>query len=253
MLHKAILAKENLPLFAAKEDSLTATILGTMLYLEDKTFWEILLAATNLTFTECNKTIETVHFWAKWNAENTTNINYVEPDVLIQTTDFDLIIEAKRWDSDQHYLQQWQNEIQSYWNEYGKGDKKLYFLALGTNNILTEQIKIDNKTIEVFKCKWKDILFQVHQKSKNTIDSGKKRILQDIIHWFNLHGFFEVKWENTGDFLSKIKNLTPIQSHHITTLSQNQFQYKTKPIFPINGELSISKDSLLFFQQLPTL
>lgn len=255
MLQKAILRKDNLQLFNSKEDSLTATILGTMLYLKDDDFWDIIgLACKELAVVIPSKSeIIDVHFWASWNPENTSNVRFVEPDVLIQTTDFDLIIEAKRWDSDQQDSGQWQKEILSYLNEYAVKNKSVYFLALGTNNLAKENIIIGDKTISIFKCRWRDILFQVHQKTKKEINSGRKRIFYDIIQWFNLHGYFEVKWELITGFVQDIQDFLPIKENSLILLQQNIFQYQTQLILPMRNSFSISNNSLSFFQQLPTL
>ena len=51
--------------------------------------------------------IISVDYWVKWTAEfpesmqdslPLQNSEFVEPDVFIQLTDYDIIIEAKRWD-----------------------------------------------------------------------------------------------------------------------------------------------------------
>jgi hypothetical protein len=91
-----------------KEDTLTSSVFDYLLLLPDSLFWEIIKKSCyqnnlpgNISF------IESYEFWPHWDSENTTKTNYIEPDMFIRFDNFDLIIEAKRWDNNQQYITQW--------------------------------------------------------------------------------------------------------------------------------------------------
>ena len=86
-------------LFKASEDSLTSTIFGSLLHLPTDLFWQVLKRACYGSDLEgVDENIESIEFWPHWNAKDSTNANYVEPDVFIRTQNTDVIIEAKRYD-----------------------------------------------------------------------------------------------------------------------------------------------------------
>ena len=112
-------------LFSASEDSLTSTLFGTLLYLPRELFWRILRGAIY----ECGiegleSEIVHIEFWPHWITSNSTNKIYIEPDLFIRTSNYDLIIEAKRYDFDQQNKFQWENQFKEYLNQYGY-EKKL--------------------------------------------------------------------------------------------------------------------------------
>ena len=49
-------------------------------------------------------------FWPNWDPEGTDNINRVTPDLFMRFANFDLIVEAKRWDSFQQSSDQWKKK-----------------------------------------------------------------------------------------------------------------------------------------------
>ena len=61
----------------------------------------------------------------------TSNVNRVVPDLFIRFSEFDLIVEAKRWDSFQQNSNQWQNQITADANEYGNDQVPVCLIALG--------------------------------------------------------------------------------------------------------------------------
>lgn len=87
------------------EDSLTSGIFDTLFLLPEQLYWEILRKAVRATPQNTEQEMPTqvghlLHysFWPKWNPENTQNVNYVEPDVFIRFSEFDVIIEAKLYE-----------------------------------------------------------------------------------------------------------------------------------------------------------
>ncbi|MBV7440971.1 hypothetical protein KRX57_06020 [Weeksellaceae bacterium TAE3-ERU29] len=81
----------------SREDEITSTIIGLLKYLPSELFWDILKNACNdsSNLPKLSGDIDFISFWNKWGAEKTTNKNYVEPDVFIQFSEFDLIIETR--------------------------------------------------------------------------------------------------------------------------------------------------------------
>ena len=70
-------------------------------------------------------------FWDKWDATNTTNTNYVEPDVFMRFENIDIILEAKRYDNNQQNPDQMKNELIAYCNEFFSEQKELIFIQVG--------------------------------------------------------------------------------------------------------------------------
>ena len=162
-------------------------------------------------------------FWSHWNRRDSDVNNYVEPDIFICTTDFDLIIEAKRHDDNQQSSYQWTNEFQGYLNEYKQEEKKLILLAVGgINKEEPENIILHDKEMRVLKCRWMKILHEVKniqaklEKSQgylNYVDSTLV-ILNDIISGFGIHGYATGSWMEDEDF----SKLTPISSYNLISL-----------------------------------
>lgn len=214
-------------LFKASEDSLTSSVFERMFYLPVELFWQILSEACYGNHLPLNTgRILSKEFWPHWDAEDTKNENFVEPDVFIRFEHFDLIIEAKRFDVNQQYKAQWQNQIKAYKNEYGEENKSLFYIALGGLKS-KECEKVEN--IHVIKCQWKQLLFVTNniyeqlssaQKITNTIDATLN-ILNDLIIAFQIHGYYTGKWLNTMP-VSPIVNF----SKSIETLSKFMIKYK---------------------------
>lgn len=146
-----------------------------------------------------------ISFWDKWDAENTTNSRYVEPDVFMRFENFDIIVEAKRNDFFQQYGSQIHNEIQAYYNEFSGDEKELYFLQLGGiySHDDEEDIVFDfNGLKKVTMCKttWTGLLNTISylRTEINLKNSSSNihyiRILDDIITAFEMHQFFEIMW-----------------------------------------------------------
>ncbi|MCD8438721.1 hypothetical protein [Tenacibaculum finnmarkense] len=188
------------------EDSLTSAVFDLLKYLPTDLFWHILrqgLHQDNLP-SYCGEVLE-MEYWAKWNAQGkykTRNKLYVEPDLFMRFKDFDLIIEAKRYNINQQNPEQLQDEIRAYLNEYEDDNKTLYLLQVGglINNCKEHFIEVEHLKILQSKTDWSSLL-----KSINTIYKGflKQNIpnqkptillLEDIINSFSIHGFHQKKW-----------------------------------------------------------
>ncbi|WP_312175468.1 hypothetical protein [Chryseobacterium sp.] len=238
-----------------KEDSLVSIAFDGLKYLPDELFWSILrdsLITGNLPIVTA---ISEIHFWQRWNAAGTTNINFVEPDIYIRTDNFDVIIEAKRWDKNQQSQNQKNNQIKAYHNEFQDSKKLLFYIELGGlyNNSPVSNYLFEN--IEVITCKtnWTQLLTSIitHYQNLDRLNlklfNPQKRILEDIIKGFELHQFYTIKWlfdlknqkidshsfnflKFTANYnckrerlLSPLKNLSSISITNTTT--NNLFEY----------------------------
>lgn len=199
-----------------REDSLTAAIFGHLLHLPNEIFWQILKdACSSCDFPEHPGELLSVHGWPNWNAAGTTNTNRVIPDLIIEFKDFDLIIEAKRWDSPMQNINQWYNQFIAYTNEYGM-KREVKMLAIGgihshqSESLTHPHWKIEDEsecdsngfTCRVYMCQWSSLLLACqrlrrqlrtkdHTCSRNAADI---RILSDLIGFFVRHGFKPIRW-----------------------------------------------------------
>ena len=189
------------------EDSLTSSILGTMLHLPTCLFWQIFRQACyekdNLPYHSGE--IINLDFWPSWSAErdDISNSQNVEPDVFIELEGFNLIIEAKRYDIGGQYKQQWINEINSFYNEYG-AEKDLYFIALGgCSDMGIEYIfSKSHNSIGINKCIWTLLLKETwlvnNSIERQLYNDGQRfqllRILKDVIEAFAQHGILYTQW-----------------------------------------------------------
>jgi hypothetical protein len=208
------------------EDSLTAVVFDTLKYLPTEMFWSILKRSLYYDkLPTAAGDLLSISFWDKWKAKDTTNSNFVEPDVFLRFNDFDVIIEAKRFDEKQQSEAQMKNEIQAYYNEFNQDDKALYFIQLGGLNHRKDELDFPFKDKNVVICKtnWTKLLEQIvseNNKIKNselTILSAYSRILEDSINGFALHQYYKKRW------LKDLVIISPIQP------IDNLFSYATKP------------------------
>ncbi|MBI9062753.1 MAG: hypothetical protein JEZ14_12270 [Marinilabiliaceae bacterium] len=187
-------------LFKTSEDSLTSSVFERMFYLPVELFWKILkVSSYGQELPDYCGSIQSKEFWPKWDASNTDNSSFVEPDLFIRFEKFDLIIEAKRYDNNQQDPKQWNNQIIAYNTEYSKDAKQLFYLALGgIRSQKTESVE----GIKVVKCRWKNLLDhtkailnqQADKDKKSDINDSVKCILEDLITVFHIHGFATGEW-----------------------------------------------------------
>jgi len=215
-------------IFRSSEDSLTSMVFERLFYLPYELFWNILRESCyGKDLPPFSGPILAKEFWPHWDGTNTNNTNLVEPDVFVRFNDFDLIIEAKRWDYNQQSRDQWSNEINAYRNEYEDSAKKLYFIALG--GIYEEETEILLE-VSILKSRWKRILAKVidHYNQLSTLSSNIssvnsiKIILHDLILVFQLHGY------STGTWLSSL----PIKNYEIgeslSVLCKNSLRFDSQ-------------------------
>ncbi|MGL5403768.1 MAG: hypothetical protein ACRC9I_08355 [Acinetobacter sp.] len=189
--------------FKASEDSLTSSIFGNLLHLPLELFWHILQQSCKDTSLPTNTgKLISYEFWPHWDSTGTNNNNFIEPDLFFQFENFNVIVEAKRWDNDSQKRTQWKDQIKAYNNEYGDLNKNFFIIAVGGNiNTITDEL-IHAK---VFKINWNSILSSIKKtylilnKSRGltTNIDANLNILDGLIHFFEIHGFFTGEWFDT--------------------------------------------------------
>lgn len=209
------------------EDSLTAVVFDTLKYLPTEMFWSILKRSLYYDkLPTASGDLLSISFWDKWKAKDTTNSNFVEPDVFLRFNEFDVIIEAKRNDEKQQSKTQMKNEIQAYYNEFNEDDKALYFIQLGGLYHRNDELDFlfNDKSVVICKTNWTKLLEQIvteNNKIKNsglTILSAYNRILEDSISGFALHQYYKKRW------LKNLNIKSPIEFQPLEKL----FSYATK-------------------------
>jgi hypothetical protein len=190
------------------EDSLTSSVFGHLFYLPLELAWEIIREAVfdHDLPRHCGD-LESYEFWPKWDGKGTANSNSVEPDVFLRFSEFDMIIEAKRWEVGMQSSTQWKNQIIAYRNEYQDDSKSLFYVAIGgIHGEGRQSLEINGVPCTIAMCQWsrvlratKQVQRQLERSSYRTSASDAHlRTLRDIASLFGLHGFA------TGDWLENI-------------------------------------------------
>ncbi|MFA8436785.1 MAG: hypothetical protein ACEPOZ_19945 [Marinifilaceae bacterium] len=211
MLHSIL--KRKVTIDGVKEDSFTSSVIGLMQYLPCETFWFLLREACSdkSNLPQIAGSLIGLQFWPRWDATGIKGRKYIEPDVFLEFTNFDLIIEAKRGDDGGQYEDQWKNQIRAYCNERTEEKKKLFYITLGGNsNKLNEKVSIEYEVDQekiacettINKCNWMGLLMQVYRLKDQLMavtasiphQQALIRILNDLIVGFNYHGFFHINW-----------------------------------------------------------
>jgi|GEM_PF-448538 hypothetical protein len=233
-------------LFKTSEDSLTSSVFGLLFYLPVEFFWSIIQGAcyTKELPIYCGKLIG-YEFWPRWGNEKET---YTEPDILLQFEEFDLIVEAKRYDYNQQYNNQWIAEAKSYYHSEVNRHKKLYLLAVGGISDGDEQattLKEPDVKVEttVVKTRWRRLLGEIIRNQKEMakadvlLHSSKAilNILNDLILSFRIHGFITTELLNTLPVNFSIENY---QMPELPKFNKQKFSWKPflNSVFPIKSD-----------------
>lgn len=214
-----------------KEDSLTAAIFTHLLHLPVEVFWVILRNSCygDLLPKTVGEPTEIVG-WPNWNAENTRNTRRVVPDLFIRFPEFDLIIEAKRWDAGMQTRGQWEDQITAYTNEFGDEDRLLKFIALGgIHGQKPEEIVIETgvgteaRRVEcpIVMCQWARILDQCKRMRQEcgrleyggSQNTANIRVIDDLIDLFSWHGYSTGRWFKDFEF-GKHRLTSMLGGHH---------------------------------------
>ncbi len=175
------------------EDNLTFNVFTRLLYLNEASFVEIVKNAFGIKYDLHN--LKEITFWPSWNALNTQNNKRVIPDLFLRCDDYDIIIEAKRYDLGQQYDGQWENQINAYLNEYGSDNKRLLYIPLGGMSYS----KFNNTVADMYQSYW----FQLANACERSLgelsdnDNSTSKILVDILRILAFYGHTSLKTLNS--------------------------------------------------------
>ena len=218
----------------AIEDTLTSSVFGRLIYLKTDLIWSILSNAflSDVSLQHSQIDYENTEFWPRWllESENMTVI----PDLLLRFDKFDLIIEAKRWDS---YMQD-PHQLAREWLSYHDQQfikQQVYLLAVGglgnapkdTISVLQNEINqiIKDKQIEIklpllIGTSWRKLHETIHLlQLEENVTEYENAILNDIRKTLKIHGieYREPKW--FIDFAEQVSTLCNIQQSSIKFFS----------------------------------
>lgn len=190
--------------FKPSEDSLTSSVIGLMQYLPDDLFWQLLRDSCGKV-SELPKNVGkilAVNFWERMLPDGICNSSSVEPDVWIECEMYNIIIEAKKYDSHGQEEEQWRKEIVSFSKTFDDNNKELVFIALGGNvSLLDCTMTVDGKQYIVHTSSWYNLLCEVSNCLNilyiSNVENGKQeyiRLLNDLISIFAKHGHLKMEW-----------------------------------------------------------
>jgi hypothetical protein len=181
------------------EDKITSSVFDNLLLLPDDIFWEILRFSCydheNLP-SNAGGIIE-YEFWPHWSATGTKNANYVEPDLFVSFEHLDIIIEAKRGNNTQS-VDQWQQEVIAYYNEFNERNKNVWLIAIdGIEKEENESVCCgDGKSVTVIKSKWIKVLEGIMKFSDDPRlnCNNMKRLFETVIRYLFFYGIMKTAW-----------------------------------------------------------
>lgn len=179
------------------EDTITSTIIGTLLHLPDQLLWKILREAchTGSVLPKNPGELRAYEFWPKWDAYGTLNTNYVEPDVFLRFSEVDLIIEAKRSDDGGQYHEEWERELVGYENEYGSSKVPVILISIGGNgsNTTSETLRINRHGRTVVKCSWVG-LYEALAAEQEKLSGSNRRVVESLMISCDQLGIRSYQW-----------------------------------------------------------
>ena len=261
LLHHKLTSEENEAISSNKEDSCTSSVFGLLQYLPDKLLLDILKESCgNLaSFPNDIGQIQDVLFWKKFYSGHLSQVQqkYVEPDVIIETENYSIIIEAKKYDGiRQQYRDQWKREILVVedWHREENNKKGIIFIAIGGTDFSRDSlVSIRKKDYQIHITSWISLSDAIHKaivKILNQKESDNQlRLLKDADKALTHFGHFKTIWLNT--IASYKINATSLSSLFPWNCPNNELddklEYKLlKDICPETYKLSISNTSQLW-------
>lgn len=146
-----------------------------------------------------------------------------------------IIIEAKKSDESGQYYEQWRNEIKAFLNTHELDNRNVVLLALGGNTTLEHnKVTINNFSCHIYKASWFNILNSVSKLINEPLPNHIKRILDDIVDAFEIHGFFNIEWLDSLETGSFDTNTIDVLSHNN---SFSRFYKPSKPLLTKNKNI----------------
>ena len=188
--------------FKPIEDTLTSSVIGLMQYLPDELFWHILKSACGRASRDLPDSVGVVqefHFWHSFYSIGAR----VEPDVWVETDEYDILIEAKKRDyssGNAQYEDQWSKQILSLRKSSEEEHcKPIIYVAIGGNDSLRDTIlNVDGQDYVIHAASWYNLLNCVLNELNSTVSRSYalpvQRILQDIVHALIEHQIIKTTW-----------------------------------------------------------
>ena len=194
MIH-SLLHKHDLDI--SHEDTITSTIIGTLLHLPDQLLWKILREAchTGSVLPKNPGELRAYEFWPKWDAYGTLNTNYVEPDVFLRFSEVDLIIEAERSDDGGQYREEWERELVGYENQFVSSKIPVVLISIGGNgsNTTSETLRINRHGRTVVKCSWVG-LYEALAAEQEKLSGSNRRVVESLMISCDQLGIRSYQW-----------------------------------------------------------
>lgn len=194
MIH-SLLHKHDLDI--SHEDTITSTIIGTLLHLPDQLLWKILREACHAgsMLPKNPGELRAYEFWPKWDAYGTKNTNYVEPDVFLRFSEVDLIIEAKRSDDGGQYREEWERELVGYENQFVSSKIPVVLISIGGNgsNTTSETLRINGHGRTVVKCSWVG-LYEALAAEQEKLSGSNRRVVESLMLSCDQLGIRSYQW-----------------------------------------------------------
>jgi hypothetical protein len=194
MIH-SLLHKNDLDI--THEDTITSTIIGTLLHLPDRLLWKILREAcyAGSVLSKDPGNLEAYEFWPKWKAAGSANTYYVEPDVFLRFSRADLIIEAKRSDEGGQYNGEWERELIAYENENDQARIPVFLISIGGNgsNTANETLRINGHGRTIVKCSWVG-LYEALAAEQEKLSGSNRRVVESLMISFDQLGIRSYQW-----------------------------------------------------------
>jgi hypothetical protein len=207
-------------LYQSREDLLTAAFFSRFTYLSGLLQHRLLkqwLGGIG-DFTE----FKGIEYWPRYDLKNNPDRKFVEPDLLVRFESCDVLVEVKPPEGGDQYLEQWQLEIEGYY-EQEDVTKPLYFLAIGRVGTVLQHLDIEE--LQKNGCgfqnahaiEWKAIVCELSRLIKaGELDAQDQRVVHDMIKAVELYG---VRAQNLRwDDLYKLGNSLNIQLGNPLTL-----------------------------------
>ena len=199
LLHSKLTSEEQIAISANKEDSCTSSVFGVLEYLPDDLLINILKESCgNLaSFPDDIGAIQQVYFWEKFYSRHIPEIdqNHVEPDVIIETENYSIVIEAKKYDGfSQQYEKQWKREILVVedWNRQERNGKGIIFIAIGGTDYSRDKEALVGDNDAITK-----VLDKMSKPKSPTENHNLIRLLKDAVKALEHFGHFRTIWLNT--------------------------------------------------------
>lgn len=179
--------------FELCEDSKTSTVFEILSLFPNNILWGILCKSAEIKDDINPGEFRDIHFWPKWKSFGTSNSQFVEPDVLIEFSELNIIVEAKINNSNPQTESQWQNEILAYSNHTWNNRQFILIAVDGNGNEgclgkETVGFSIPNSFIGVYKTDWNAIIKAVNENAN--IPLSLKKYFDEALSLFG-HSYYE--------------------------------------------------------------